>query len=99
MASLPAKTNTVTLVNANAVLTGAVASKSLKAVAGRDSQFAQLLNAVELVELPPRNRPKIDRAGNSGRARFRAVKNVRRPAIRERAYHDLYYNGCRARGE
>jgi hypothetical protein len=57
MSVLPLKADSVLLVDANAVLPFPVALQQFQAVARRHSEFGNLSNAVELIQLPAGNRP------------------------------------------
>jgi len=76
MAFLPNKADSVLLIDPDAELPGPVPFQPFKTVSRRDLQFRDVLNAIELVELAPRNRPNGLRTALSSHTRPDAVKNV-----------------------
>src|SRR5687768_9142211 len=78
MAVLPPETDPELLVDADAVLPGPVASRSLEAIPGGDAQLAQAANAIELVEFALGHRPQGLRAGSLSPATCHPVEDVLR---------------------
>jgi len=76
MAVLPNETDPVLLIDPDAVLSCSVPLQSLQVIAGGHLQFRYVPNAVDLVELSARNRPKRLRTASSRDPRGDAVKNV-----------------------
>lgn len=56
---LPAETNSILLIDANAVLTFAVTGQPFKAVAWRDRELPKVAHAVQLRELSPNDGPEV----------------------------------------
>jgi hypothetical protein len=54
---LPSKTDPVLLVDADAVLAAAGATEHLEAIPTRDNQMRHVAHAIDLIQLPSRNRP------------------------------------------
>lgn len=87
----PAKANSPLIIDANAVLTGTIAFKRLKMIAGRDPQILKAISDFELSEFP---------AGNFGNIN----KFLDTLSLRERSSvltfkwsdHVSYYNAVRA---
>jgi hypothetical protein len=96
MAILPAKANTILLVDTNTMLTDEVTSEPLKPIARWNSQLREVPHSIELVQLATRNWPQRFRARPACQPRFSAVEDVLGPAIGERAYHSPDCSGLRA---
>jgi hypothetical protein len=91
MAAPRIKTDSVPIINSDAVLSAAISAKSLQTVAGRHLQFLQIANAIQLVQLPPRGGPQIARARLPSGPRVGPVEILLRPLIAKGGYHALYY--------
>jgi hypothetical protein len=83
MAVLPNETDPVLFVDPDTVLSHAVPLQSFQVIAGGHFQLSYVPNAVDLVELPARNRPKRLRTAPSRDAGSGAVKDVFRASISE----------------
>jgi hypothetical protein len=89
---LPPETDSVLIVDPDAVLSGPVASETLQAVSGRYLELPEVANPVQLRQLAIDHRPNGDRASSPNSATFHAVEEVFRGVIGEGSYHDPYYN-------
>jgi len=85
----------VLVIDADTVLSSPVAPKTLETVSWRYRQIAQFPHAVDLVELPPGEKPQDARTNPPGHSRVAAVEDILGPAISKRTYHASHYNGCR----
>jgi len=90
---LPEETHPILIIYSNAVLSRTSSPHSLQAITGRHSEFAQILNAIQLRQLPPRDRPQSTRAASARSTTFHAIEDVLSGRVSEGAYHTLYYNG------
>ena len=95
MAFLPYKTNTILLVDSDAVLIFSVAFQRLKSVAWRDVELNHISNPVNLIQLSLSHRPNGLGTAFSGGLRIMSVKNILCACIFKRLYHGSYYNGVR----
>ena len=87
-ALLPAnKADSVLLVDSHAVLAFPVSRKCLQSIAGRNLQFFQRLNRIELIQLSRGDLPELLRTGFSGAFRIDAIEDVLGSLISERFNH------------
>ena len=89
--------DSILIVDPDAVMPLPIAAEPLKAVSGRNRKLANIANAVNLRELPPRHGPPLGWAGGSSGSRRGAIEDVFRATIREGSYHSSYYNVERIR--
>ena len=89
---LPMEADSKLIVDPDAVLPCPIATEPLKAVSGRNRKLADIANAVNLRELPPRHGPQRGWAGRSSCSRRGAIEDVLRSTVREGRYHGSYYN-------
>src|SRR5436305_9572025 len=92
---LPAETNPVLIVDADAVLTGAISLQALQPVPGRHGELGKLADPVDLRQLPPCHRPQARWTYGARLLAAYAVKHILGALIGEGAYHGPYYNGRR----
>ena len=95
IAIVPAKADAILLVDADAVLTRAIAAEPLEPVARGDGQFGDIPYSVQLVQFSAGDAPEARRACRPCGARADPVEQVLRPTMRGRAYHTPSYNGIR----
>lgn len=93
IAILPSEANPILLVNADTVLTAAVAGEAFQPVSWRDRQFAKIPYPVDLGQLSPYRRPQLARTSRPSVPAINAVEQMLGRDISEAAYHDMYYNG------
>ena len=74
---LPMEADSILIVDPDAVLSLPTATKPLKAVSGRNRKLANIANAVNLRELPPRHGPQLGWAGGSSCSRRGAIEEPR----------------------
>jgi hypothetical protein len=60
-----------------------ISSKPLEPIAGRNRQIEESLYPIDLVQLPPRDRPQGSRTGPSRRCRTGAIEDVLCPTVPE----------------
>ena len=92
---LPTKADAILVIDADTMLAGPVAAETLKTVSWRYGQIAEFPHAVDLVELPPGDRPQNARTNPLSGSRGTTVEDILGPAISKRYYHASYYNGRR----
>ena len=90
---LPMKADSILIVDPDAVLPLPITAEPLKAVSERNRKLANIANAVNLRELPPRRGPQLGWACGSSGSRRGAIEDVLRATIREGSYHGSYYDG------
>src|SRR5688572_24832430 len=88
IAVLPAKADSVLLVDANRPLAGPFAQETFQAIPRRHSQLGKVLHAINLIELTAGAWPEPFWTNPAGCSRIRAVKDIFSPAIGKSAYHD-----------
>jgi hypothetical protein len=91
IATPPIKTNSVLIVDPNAMLPLPISAKTLKPVPGRRREFLKIADPVQLIQFPARHGPQIARAYFPRRPRIGPVKHVLSSRIPERPYHGQYY--------
>jgi hypothetical protein len=60
-----------------------------------DSEFAEISDSIDLIQLPSDNLPQISGACSSSNGTVNAVKDVLGASSTERAYHGQHYNAIR----
>lgn len=83
----PAKHDSVSIVDANAVLPFAVALERLQSVRRRNAQETDIGDRVQLFQLAPGNTPDLLRARSTRRPRVSIVKHIFGSAILEGPDH------------
>jgi hypothetical protein len=83
IAVLPLETQSVLLVEPDAVLPGTIAPKSFEAIPGWHSQFLKGPDAVQLIQLPACDRPEHLRTGLPSAPRVQTVEDVLGRTVRE----------------
>jgi hypothetical protein len=81
--TLPPKTNSVPIIDANAVLIDSISLKSLELISGRDCQFTKLTYPVELSKFASHHWPKRHGTCSPCTAAIGAVEKIRCGRIRE----------------
>jgi hypothetical protein len=97
MSVLPAKTHSVLLVDANAVLTRPIPVQPFEAIPGRHGKFPEFPDPIDLGQFPPDCRPQVDRTGSVCTPAVDTIEQVFRRGIREGPYHGVHYNADRRR--
>lgn len=97
MVALPSEADAVRCVHPDAELSRAISPKPLQPIPGRGGEFPEILNPVELVQLPPHHRPEGSGAGSSCLGTVDPVKQLLRGNVSEGAYHGRCYNEWRDR--
>jgi hypothetical protein len=92
ISGLPTEAHAVLVIDADTVVTGAVASQRFQPIARRNGQLPQILHTIALIQLASCNRPKDRGAHLSRRPRVAAIEDVLGSFIEERSYHKSYYN-------
>ena len=87
----------ILIVDPDAVLPLPIATEPLEAVSRRNRKLADIANAINPRELPPRRGPQLGRAGGSSGSCRGAIEDVFRATIREGSYHSSYYEVERIR--
>jgi hypothetical protein len=95
IALLPPEANPILIVNANTVLASSSAPENFQSVARRNRQFAKLAHAIQLRQLARNHCPECWWTGTASAPGIDPVEQIFRRSICERAYHTIYYNGCR----
>jgi hypothetical protein len=93
---LPAETDPILLIDANAVLPQPCTCEPFKTIPRRNGKLAEITNPVELSQLPAYDRPENSRTRGSRLPAVDAVEQVLRGTIGEGTYHGMYYNGWRS---
>jgi hypothetical protein len=68
ISSLPSEANPDLVVDANAILTGTVPLQPFQAVSRRNREVLDIGNSIELIQLPPSNRPQGPRTSSPSRS-------------------------------
>ena len=95
IASLPSETNPILIVDPNAVLPAPVSAQPFEAISPWNSQFADVSDSIDLIELPPGNLPEDAGTSPPGNGRIDPIKNILSALPVERLYHGCYDNGIR----
>jgi hypothetical protein len=93
ISSLPAETDTILIVDPDALLSRSVAAEPLQPIPRRNGKLQEIPNSVDLIELSSRHRPQIPRTGSPGGRCVGAVEEILGSSIAKRAYHGSHYNG------
>jgi len=80
---LPTEADAILVVDSNTVLPIPIAAKALKSVAGKDREFPNMPDAVDLVEFPADNGPNGSWADTPGRRRVGTLEDVFSSAVSE----------------
>ena len=73
MTALPAKTDPILVIDANAMLPSSIALQPFEAVARRNGKLTHVANAIQLRRFPTDDRPELTRARRSGASAIEAV--------------------------
>ena len=93
MAVLPLETDTVLLIDPDAMLATARAAQPFEPIPWRNRQMSQILYPIELIQLASRDRPQLLRTSRAGGACVSPVEDVFRCLVVEGSYHISCYNG------
>ncbi len=80
---LPAKADSVLVIDADAVLAFAVAAQRLEPIAGRHGEFPQIAHSIQLGQLPANDRPQHFGARSAGTRTRDAVEQILRSGVGE----------------
>jgi len=80
---LPPETDSILIVDSDAVLPLTIPSQSLQAISGRHSKIPEVANPIQQIEFSLRDRPQGTRTDFQGGTGFGAVKNIFGPGSLE----------------
>ena len=92
---LPPKAQSILIVDAYTMLLAPLSFEPFQAIPRRNGKFKNILDPVDLVQLPLCNSPQVLRTRSAGNRSISTVKNVLCPPVPESAYHRLHYNDIR----
>jgi len=97
MARLPTETDSVLIIDPDAVLPPSITPKTLESIAGRNRELLQISDSIQLIELSARDRPHGPGASPASGYRAGAIEDVLRAPASKGPYHTPHYNGYRYR--
>jgi hypothetical protein len=92
MACLPAKADSILVINPDAELFLSSTSEPLEAISGKDGKIVNITNPVNLHQPNSGHWPELHRTCGASGLRSRAIENVLRAWILEGGYNGPYYN-------
>jgi hypothetical protein len=92
---LPSETESVLVIDSNAVLPESRPTQRLQPISRWDRQLPQVAHPVQLGQLASGNGPQRRRTRCTSTPRVGTIEDVFCARIGERAYHGIYYNAIR----